>query len=142
MRYDPEVTSTQKNKGSLYPEKQITTTSKPNLRKNSLGGSIINSTKSIKLVVKSFYSTKSVKKKLGRAFLCSGVFLGVREGGEAEFQVIFLLLKTEDDFSTYSCRKSFNTEGNSTYASFIKFDSDKIKPYKSHVQNFVIKPFS
>ena len=105
-------------------------------------GSIINSTKSINLFVKSFYSTKNVKKKLGRAFLCSGVFLGFREGGEAEFQVIFLVLKTNDDFSNYSCRKSFNTEGNSTYASFIKFDSNKIKPYKSHVQNFVIKPFS
>ena len=45
--------------------------------------------------MKSFYSTKNVKKKLGRAFLCSGVFLGFREGGEAEFQVIFLLLKTK-----------------------------------------------
>ena len=83
------------------------------------------------------------KKKFARAFLCSGVFLGVREGGEAEFQVIFLLLKTKVDFSNYSnCRKSFNTEDNSTYASFIKFDSNNIKPYKSHVQNFVIKPFS
>ena len=94
--------------------------------------------------MKRFYSTIDVK-KLARAFLCSGNFLGFREGGEAEFQVIFLLLKNKVVFfsSNYSnCRKSFNTEGNSTYASFIKFDSNKIKPYKSHVQNFVIKPFS
>ena len=96
-----------------------------------------------KFVCEEILFNNRCKKKLARAFLCSGVFLGFREGGEAEFQVIFLLLKNKVGFSNYSnCRKSFNTEGNSTYASFLKFDSNKIKPYKSHVQNFVIKPFS
>jgi len=39
-------------------------------------------------------------------------------------------------------RKSFNTEGNSTYSDHLQFDPNAIKPYKNHIQNFVIKPFS
>ena len=37
-------------------------------------------------------------------------------------------------------RKSFNTEGNSSYSTDQHFDS--IKPYKNHIQNFVLKEFS